>query len=257
MCGRYVTITKTDVLEKIFNAKVTFEPAKNFNAAPSQQLPIITNAAPKEIQGFNFGYLPPWAKTRYKGLINIKSESFLKQGPNSKSYHVLVKNSAQQARCVIIANCFIEWHATTKQPYVVYVKGQHNICFAGVYRTWVDKSTGEEIQSFGIITQEGNELMNMIGHHRQPMILTLENYYHWLQARDFQDVSALLKTPMPSQQMNAYPIEASLINSPANNNKEVIEPIGERVTKEYDVKMNQEIKLFGMGKSPARRRKLE
>lgn len=256
MCGRYVSITKTEVLEKIFNAKVTFEPTKTFNAVPSQQLPIITSEAPKQIQGFNFGYLPPWAKSKHKGLINIKSESILKQGNNSRNYHILVKGAAQQSRCVVIANCFIEWHAQTKQPYVVYVQGQHNILFAGVHKTWMDKTTGKEIQSFGIITQEGNELMQKIGHHRQPIILTLQNYHRWLNAGNFQDVSAVLHNRMAPEKMNAYPI-ASLINKPINNNKEVIDPIGERVQPEYDINMKKANKLFGMGQSPARHRKLK
>jgi len=254
MCGRYVSITKTETLEKLFNAKVTFEPTKYFNASPSQQLPIITSSNPAQIQGFNFGYLPPWAKSKHKGLINIKSESILKQGNNSRNYHILVKRAAQQSRCVVIANCFIEWHAETKQPYVVYVQGQHNILFAGVHNSWTDITTGKKVNSFGIITQEGNDLMKKIGHHRQPKILTLQNYHHWLRARDFQDVSEVLHNRMPPEKMNAYPI-ASLINKPSNNSKEVIVPIGERVLPEFVVEMKQENKLFGMGQSPARVRK--
>lgn len=256
MCGRYVSITKTEVLEKLFNAKVTFEPTKNFNAAPSQKLPIITSEVPKQIQGFNFGYLPPWAKSKHNGLINIKSESILKQGNNARNYHILVKGAAQQSRCVIIANCFIEWHAHTRQPYVVYVQGQHNILFAGIHTKWLDKTSGEELQSFGIITQEGNELMQKIGHHRQPKILSLQNYHRWLNARGFQDVSEVLHSRMEPDKMNAYPI-ATLINKPTNNSKEVIEPIGERVQPEFDVTMKKENKLFGMGQSPARLRKLK
>ena len=254
MCGRYVSITKTEVLEKLFNAKVVYEPTKNFNATPSQQLPIITSNAPKQIQGFNFGYLPPWAKNKHKGLINIKSESILKQGNNARNYHILVKGAAQQSRCVVIANCFIEWHAQTKQPYVVYVQGQQNILFAGIHKTWKDQATGEEIQSFGIITQEGNELMQKIGHHRQPKILSPQNYHRWLNAHDFQDVSEVLHNRIDPSKMNAYPI-AALINKPINNSKEVIAPIGERVQPEFTINMKKENKLFGMGHSPARLRK--
>ena len=254
MCGRYVSITKTEVLEKIFNAKVAFDPIKNFNAAPSQQLPIITSEDPKQIQGFHFGYLPPWAKNKHKGLINIKSESILKQGNNSRNYHVLVKGAVQQSRCVVIANCFIEWHAQTKQPYVVYVQGQHNILFAGIHTSWMDQLSGEEVKSFGIITQEGNELMQKIGHHRQPKILTLQNYHHWLNAYSLQDVSEALHVRMEPSHMNAYPI-ASLINKPINNRKEVLDPIGERLQPEFDVTIKNENKLFGMGMSPARLRK--
>ena len=80
MCGRYVMITKTETIEKKFNVRMTYEHTPNFNAAPSQQLPIITSEKPKEVQGFNFGYLAPWAKTKYKGLINIKVRKHIKTG---------------------------------------------------------------------------------------------------------------------------------------------------------------------------------
>ena len=143
----------------------------------------------------------------------------------------------------VIANCFIEWHAQTKQPYVVYVQGQHNILFAGVHKTWVDAISGKKIDSFGIITQEGNELMHKIGHHRQPKILTLQNYHRWLQARDLQEVSEILHNRLGPDKMNAYPI-ATGINKPSNNNKEVIKPIGERVQPEFHITMKNENKLF-------------
>jgi putative SOS response-associated peptidase YedK len=149
----------------------------------------------------------------------------------------------------------MEWHAITKQPYVVYIRGHHIICFAGVHTTWVDPNSGENINSFGIITQEGNELMRKIGHHRQPLLLTLENYHRWLRADEFRDASTVLNTQLQTNYMNAYPIEATIVNYPANNTKEVIQPIGERILTEKEVNIKKEIKLFGMGQTAARMRR--
>ncbi len=247
-------ITKTEVIEQKFNLRLSSALPHTFNAAPAQRLPIITQAHSGLVQNFQFGYLPPLAASKYKGQINIKAESILKQGNNSRSYFNLVKSATRQQKCVVLANCFFEWHSQTKQPYVVYVRGQHYIFFAGICSTWIDKVTGEEVASFGIITQPGNSLMYKIGHYRQPKILTLQNYKFWLEANTFNEVSTFLTEQMPAGEMNAYPV-SNLVNNPKNNGRDVIEPIAERVLPEYTLAKTTELKLLGMGETQARNRK--
>lgn len=234
MCGRYVTVTETSVIEKSLNVRVDIELEKNFNAAPGQTLPIITSDDHKTVQGFNFGYLPPWAKSKHKSLINIKSESILKLGSNSQGYFSHVKAATTMRRCVALANCFIEWNRETKAPYVIYVKDHRLVLFAGIHTTWLNPETGQEVNSFGIITQPGNQTMQTIGHHRQPLILTMGNYHHWLQASRLADVTPLLNTQLPDKLFNAYPIGKEIGNV-RNTGKELIQPIGQRVKPEYDI----------------------
>ncbi|MEO0405543.1 MAG: hypothetical protein AAF193_11790, partial [Bacteroidota bacterium] len=62
--------------------------------------------------------------------------------------------------------------------------------------------------------------------------------------------------PYPGEEMNAYPI-ATDIKNPRANGLNLLDPIGERVFPEYDYKIEKDIKLYGMGESPARSRKNE
>ena len=98
------------------------------------------------------------------------------------------------------------------------MKNDELFSFAGLYDTWVDKSSGEEIKTFTIITTEANELVKPI-HDRMPVILTAEAEELWLNEQE-KDVIDLLK-PYDADKMKAFPI-SNLINSPTNNSPEVL-----------------------------------
>ena len=72
MCGRYTVISPAPKLAKRFNAKEAASPAPNFNAAPSQALPIITNSAPDQIQLVSWGLVPSWSRDPAGGPKPIK-----------------------------------------------------------------------------------------------------------------------------------------------------------------------------------------
>jgi hypothetical protein len=60
--------------------------------------------------------------------------------------------------------------------------------------------------------------------------------------------------PYPAHLMNAYPIATTLKN-PRANGIELLQPVGERIYKEYDFEIYEEFKLQGMGHTAARVRK--
>ena len=53
---------------------------------------------------------------------------------------------------------------------------------AGIYDEWLNKVTGEIVNTFSIITTEANALTDYIHNtkHRMPAILSLENEEKWL-----------------------------------------------------------------------------
>ena len=80
MCGRYVItkpVTKTVDLVKT-NIKV--EDKDNYNAHPTQKLPIIksyTNG--RALDTYDWGLIPSWAKdkTAFRTLINARLETLM------------------------------------------------------------------------------------------------------------------------------------------------------------------------------------
>lgn len=258
MCGRYVKVSKVEVIEKRFKvmAKETqrdlFTP--DYNIGPGKLAAIITQEEPGVLQLAKFGLTPFWAKKQIY-LFNARAEgdNNKENDPNYTGGLGIISKPAfrepiRNKRCLIIADCFYEGPEKEglSKPYVVYVKDRRPFAFAGIYDKWVDKATGEEIIGFSIITTMANELMQKIGHHRSPVILPASGEQSWLSSKSSLSQATLYLHPYPTNQMNAYPV-GTAIKNPRNNGKELLEPIGQRIYPESIVTVSETIKLQGMG----------
>ena len=264
MCGRYVIASKIEIIEKRFGVSANglgdFE--MNTNVSTGQQAPVITNEKPGETQLFNFGFSPSWAKKR-SYVINARSEgdNNKENDPNFTGGKGIIskpffKSSIRKKRCLVIADAFIEGPQEERlsKPYLVYLKEKNRpFAFAGLYDQWTNQETGEVFNTFAVITTVSNKLMQMIGHHRSPVILHPEEERVWLDSdAQLESVTSLLR-PYPWQEMNAYPIDP-LIKNPRANGLELLDPIGERILKEEEYNVVHDLKLEGMGMTRARKR---
>lgn len=267
MCGRYVTVTKIKEIEKRFN--VTAPHAEqyipNTNISHGQLAPVITDDNPNELQFFQFGFTPSWGKKNFY-MVNARAEGDHnhENDPNYRgamgiAQKPMFRKAIRSQRCLVVADCFIEGPEKEKldKPYAVYLRdGQRPFALAGIWDEWVNTKTGEIVYSFAIITTVANELLQEIGHHRSPVIITHEHEADWLNRNlELTEVLNLLQ-PYPAEAMNAYPIDPAIKN-PRTNGIHLLQPTGERIFKEYDYEIYDEIKLFGMGESPARNRRKE
>ncbi|HNQ62128.1 MAG TPA: SOS response-associated peptidase [Bacteroidia bacterium] len=256
MCGRYVIVSSVEVIEKKFQVKAPELPLKmipNYNLGPGSYGPVITSENPKELQFFQFGLTPSWAKKKMY-LFNARSEGDgnKENDPNYTGGKGIISKPSfrkpiRSQRCLVIADAFIE--GSTKEgldrPYVVYLKQRRPFALAGIYDKWVDPSTGEIVNSFAIITTTPNELLQKIPHHRSPVILEERDHQRWLKAEHLNEITGMLQ-PYPSELMNAYPV-SSRIKNPKQNDRELIEPVGQRLIPETETAIKTEIKLEGMG----------
>lgn len=265
MCGRYVTVTKIKEIEKRFNVTAP-DPAvylPNTNISHGQLAPVITNQKPGELQFFQFGFTPSWGKKNFY-MVNARAEGDHNReddptycGMMGISQKPMFRKAIRSQRCLVVADCFIEGPKQEKlnKPYVVYLRnGERPFAMAGIWDEWVNTNTGEVVYSFAIITTVANQLLQKIGHHRSPVILPREHEADWLDPNlELAEVLQLLR-PYPASHMNAYPIDPAIKN-PRANGIHLLQPIGERVNKEYDYEIYNEIQMFGMGESPARNRR--
>jgi putative SOS response-associated peptidase YedK len=228
MCGRYSIASKLENIEKKFHAHFNYQYQPVYNAAPSLKLPIITQEDPHTIKAFQWGFVPHWETNLNKGYINARGEGI----HTNKAF----MKSIRERRCLVIANCFYEWRQSKpKVPYLIYCEDQKLFAFAGIYRSFVNKETGEEINTFGIITTGPNPLMDLVKHHRSPVILKQSQWQKWLKAEaSLKDITAICNQPYNYKCMNAYPV-SELINKPSNNTKEIMQAIGHRVYKMVEV----------------------
>ena len=216
MCGRFQLSIKGKQMSERFDVEVFDELYKpNYNCAPSQRLPIITNDQPEILSYFNWGLIPYWAKDSKVGFRNINTRA------ETISEKPSYRESFRKRRCLIPANGFYEWRKdSNKTPYRIFVKETELFAIAGIWDTW--KSTESKvINSFSIITTNANSIVASI-HNRMPVILKPENEQSWLMENDTVLLNKLL-VPYSSHCMGAYSISKK-VNSPTNNNGEIIIP---------------------------------
>lgn len=217
MCGRYQTTKEAEVIEKIFEARINKKIyKKSFNAAPSQKLPIISNADPSEVQFYRWGLIPFWAKEESIGykMINARLETI-----NEKpSYKGLVNKK----RCLVITDGYFEWkkEKSGKQPFRICLKDKSLFAYAGLWSEWKN-SKDEIIQTFTIITTDAHKAIEHI-HNRMPVMLSPADAKRWIfNEIESTDIQSLL---INEKKLITYPVSKA-VGSPSNNSSVLIEPI--------------------------------
>ncbi len=217
MCGRTSLFADRDALETRFDATVADGYTPRYNIAPGEELAVITNEAPETIEHVHWGVIPPWGDGSGDGLINARSETAGEKD---------VFASAWESRpCLVPSSGFYEWQdrGSHKQPYRVH-REDGLFAMAGLWERWTDGD--EPLRTVTILTTTANDLMAPL-HDRMPVILPPAAESTWLTAAP--EERAELCEPYRGGDFTAYEI-GTRVNRPANDDPEVIEPLGHEQT---------------------------
>lgn len=184
MCYRTQMNKTIGEIEKAFNARFvepeSYVPMDEINGFTYIKTPVITDESRGEIDLFNWGLIPFWAKddTIKKNTLNARIETVTDKP---------AFRSSVDHRCLVLANAYFEWQwldekGKEKQKFLIHPVDQEIFAFAGIYSTWKKPGTGELINSYSIITTEANELMSKIHNNKQrmPVVLKQEDQNIWL-----------------------------------------------------------------------------
>ena len=256
MCGRFVQVINIKKVENTYGITLPegTELEGSYNVAPGDYAYVISSSDPQKLVRYRFGMTPHWAKKQMY-LINARAEGDANKenDPGFKGKKGIIMKPAfrkpvRSQRCVIIANAFIEGPEKEKldKPYVIARQDKQYISLAGVWDTWVDKNTGEEINSFAIITTVANEITSKIGHPRSPVIIPPGEERKWLNSTiPLTEVVSFLK-PFPGKYFEAIPVSVK-VKDPRNKDRSILVPVGDRITVEDEFKITKGLKLQGMG----------
>lgn len=224
MCGRFTNAAKKEQIRKEFQALVNNSTPDNprYNITPSQMIDAVFEPETERILSqLKWGLIPHWAKDAAIGnrMINARAET-LTEKPS-------FREAFKSRRCVIPASGFYEWQKKGtggKQPFYFYLKDRDVFGFAGLWESWIDKTTGEELETCTIITTEANDVLKPV-HDRMPVILKPESYDEWLDAKGTNtDRLQKLLVPYSADEMDSHPVSRS-INIPDSNSSELIKPL--------------------------------
>jgi putative SOS response-associated peptidase YedK len=221
MCGRFVGYRKLEELYQHFTIDhVKCESFENYNIAPAQKILVIAQQEGKNIlDRFHWGLVPNWAKDKTIGtkLINARSETL--------STKASFRNAFKRRRCLIPADGFYEWKTIKgiKQPYYFTLSNDKPFAFAGLWEIWTGENEAE-FRSCTIVTTDATESVKLV-HHRMPVILKLDYYDQWLDAKNL-NVSGIQKILHDGivTELSSWPV-SSQVNSVKNNGPENIERI--------------------------------
>ena len=224
MCGRS-SLTKTEKeLEERFQADFysedleRYNPLPNFNVAPTQIHPVITQQEPKIIHLYRWGLIPFWAKDMKIGakMINARIETIAEKPA--------FKQAFQKRRCLVPFDGYYEWMKTPegKVPYRIKLTNTDVFAMAGLYETWRNPE-GKFIHSFTIITKEAEPIIAHL-HDRMPFILLPEQESLWLDGSvPTKDVIENLQ-PVPREYLTWYRV-SDRVNKVTENDAGLIEAV--------------------------------
>jgi putative SOS response-associated peptidase YedK len=200
MIERYSITPSADALRERFEVDVPEFYKPNYNASPTQLLPVITANTPEGISLFYWGEIPMWAKnkTPSEKIINVRTETLQDK--------VSLKKALTKTRCLIPADGFYAWKKVGKKITIPYrfVSTLGLFSFAGLWEEFEDED-GTEMHTFTIFTIAANEIVLTV-QERMPVMFDREAERTWLNKDATETELTKLLVPYATKNMNYYPV---------------------------------------------------
>jgi putative SOS response-associated peptidase YedK len=226
MCGRFSSTSQLQFLLEQFRAEPLgvegHQPS--WNVAPASDILVVT-ASPegaRQLRELKWGLVPRWAKdpSGASRMINLRAETVREK----KGW----KSTLARRRCIVPIDGFYEWQdqgkGQRKQPFYITSRDFTPLALAGLWATWRDPDSGEELFTCTILTTSANDLMEPV-HHRMPVILAHDDWDTWLDPEntDTEELAKLL-VPAPEEMLTLWPVDPAVGNV-RNNRPELQEPL--------------------------------
>jgi putative SOS response-associated peptidase YedK len=226
MCGRFSSTSQLQFLLEQFRAEPLgvegHQPS--WNVAPASDILVVTSSedGARQLRELRWGLVPRWAKdpSGANRMINLRAETVREK----KGW----KSTLARKRCIIPIDGFYEWQdqgkGQRKQPFYITSRDFSPLALAGLWATWRDPESGEELFTCTILTTSANDLMESV-HHRMPVILAPEDWDAWLDPSNTDtDELAKLLVPAPEEMLTLWPVDPAVGNV-RNNRPELQEPL--------------------------------
>lgn len=176
-------------------------------------LPVIKQETPKTVQAIQWGLIPHWAQNLEKAteLQNFTLNATCENIFDKPSF----RDSVYKKRCLVLVSGFYEnrHEGKLKYPYFIYPAKQKIFLLGGLTSEWVNRETGEIVETCTIITTPANPLMEKIHNtkKRMPLIFTEEQAKRWLTPLLTKEEIQGLTTPCNEEMLQSHTV-SRLIN---------------------------------------------
>ena len=165
-----------------------------YNGFTHPKISCITENDPHNVSNLSWGLIPEWSKTEdiKKYTLNARIET-INEKPSFKN----------AKRCIIFSDGFYEWKwldpkGRKKQKYLIEYPDSESFGFAGLYDQWVNKETGEILESCSIVTTTAEGIMKEVHNSklRMPVTLNIDSMSNWLNSQAVEFFSDFEATPI-------------------------------------------------------------
>ena len=220
MCGRftqYYTYAEVYGYMNMIGAPSNMQP--RYHVCPTD--PVDTLLTAKDggltMQKMRWGLVPYWWKEPLKKVpatFNARAETV--------STKPFFRDAVKRRRCVIPASGYYEWQdrADGKQPWYFTPAKAPIFLIAGLWETWKNPETNEELRSSTMIITEPNKFVAQY-HDRMPVLLAKEEVGNWLSGA--YGLERLV--PAPNDWLKAVPVSRAVNSSKAPDSPDLIKEI--------------------------------
>lgn len=207
-----------------------YEGRDNFNAVPTEKIPVVRIAPPgheragePELVPMRWWLTPYWAKevsSKYS-MFNAKSET----AATSPAF----REPFRKRRCVVPVTGFYEWSRAQaeKVPYLIKPSRQGGLLLAGLWDHWRNAESGEELLSFTILTAPAHPDFLFL-HTRQPVMMSIQEARRWLEPEiPTMEMTDLFGSRLPMA-LDLVPVSA-YVNNARNKGAQAAAPVGEPI----------------------------
>lgn len=218
-------------LGAVFDDVAAYQPYFHVSGFVHPNLPFVTNERPDAIETLRWGLVPAWVKDREKAddladkTLNARSETVYEK-PSFRS--AIVKR-----RGLLPVNGFVEWRheGDLKIPHLITRTDQDLFTLGCIWESWTDKTSGEVLKTFSIVTTEANEMMSYVHNNKQrmPVVIPTEARSTWLNENDRGLISRLM-LPLEEGFLQAVPLDRDVSRVKVNtDHADLLEPVGEPI----------------------------
>ena len=181
-----------------------------YNVCPTDPIDVVRKAdSGSELVQMRWGLVPRWWS---KSLRDVRMATF-----NARAETVETKpffrDAFKRNRCLIPVSGYYEWQDTPsgKQPWYFTTRdGSPALTAAGLWDSWKNPETGEQLLSCTMIVTEPNAFVAEV-HDRMPALLTESQFDAWLSG---QAGVEYLK-PAPEGLVRKWPVSRRVNSSKA------------------------------------------
>lgn len=221
MCFSYAVNFNTEALKSRLQLEDLILPTSGFyfSAFSWPVLPIVVGENGKfKATEKQWGLIPSWTKDEAQAselrklALNAKGETAADKP--------MFRRAFSQGRCLVPAAGFFEWRDVNKKKYPYYIQDARHefLLFAGLSETWVNAATGEEVETYCIVTSAANDLLAMIHNtkKRMPLILKSNEMEQWVFGNEME-AKALVK-PCDEALLEAFTVSGLVSKPQADRN---------------------------------------